>query len=87
MLQCLLILNGLSVLPFEILFEEFYNKAIKNHFGIKWKYKASSCVCFFLFLNMHLEGPFLMILNAVVRWQKKKKKKGKCLFESVSLQI
>lgn len=30
MLQCLLMLNGLSVLLFEILFEEFYNKAIKE---------------------------------------------------------
>lgn len=30
MLQCLLMLNGLSALPFEILFEEFYNKAIKK---------------------------------------------------------
>lgn len=58
MLQCLLILNGLSVLPIEILFEEFYNKAIKNHFGIKWKYKASSCVCFFLFLKYAFRRTF-----------------------------
>lgn len=47
MLPCLLMLNGLSVLPFETLFEEFYNKAIKNHFGIKWKCKVSSCLVFY----------------------------------------
>jgi len=60
-------LNGLSVLPFEILSEESYNQAIKDHFRIKWKCKASSCLFVWVFLNMRLEGPFLIILNGAER--------------------
>lgn len=75
MLQCLLILNGLSVLPFEILFEEVYNKAVKNHFGIKWKYKASSCVCFFSFLKYAFRKTFFNDFKCCSEMAKKKKKK------------
>lgn len=41
MLQCSLMHNGLLKFPFEILSEELHEKAIK----IKWKCKASSCLC------------------------------------------
>lgn len=56
-LPCLLTPNGLSLLPSEILFEEFYNKAIKNHFGIKWKCKASSCL-FGIWVVVFLKSAF-----------------------------
>lgn len=64
-MQCSLTLNGLSVFPLEILFEEFYKKAIKSFWN---QMKMQSLILFvYLFLNMHLEGHLKIILNAADR--------------------
>lgn len=57
MLPCLLMLNGLSVLPFETLFEEFYNKAIKKSlWNQNGNAKSHPVWCFIL--DTHLGGLF-----------------------------
>lgn len=92
MLQCLLVLNGLSVLPFEILFEEFYNKAVKKSLWNQMEMQSLILLWGF-FWSVCLALGFLGYFKNTFRKTFKccremaKEKKNKCPFESLSLQF